>query len=424
MPHRAINADLQNLFHLKFDKEMAEVGVFQLLFYLGRNLVVLSLAYYLYVELNYQIWQICFYFMFGQIFYFAVAPFVSVIIQKIGIKHSIAGRPLSAFIFWGLIPFALSVNFWQSMLYMIPLFMIRSTGGGVSLLSYDIFLSHHLNKETRGKSLALLQIAIMAGTVFAPIIGGFVTALYGFEWTVYVGMVFFFLSGVVLMLTPDEKFKFPYTVRKFIKDTRTIIPKPLAYAEFGRVFFDSVIYIIWPIFLVVAIDDISKIGMLAGVSSGFAMIIAYWMGKKMDKQKGGQIGKSIRNGAYRSMLLNFIRGVWWEPITLGIIDSINKINDQTIKVPYDMQFYKWINEKDTLERSHARLFLDQGIYLLAFGLICLSFYLVENFNLVFVACFLVGSMCLWFTQRISEVGRTVIQVEVDAKSVIEQKKSD
>ena len=139
----------------------------------------------------------------------------------------------------------------------------------------------------------------MAATVLAPIIGGFVTAYAGFVWTTYVGLFFFLLSGGILLLTPDEKFKFPYSVKKFMSDTKTIIPKPLAYAEFGRVFFDSVIYLIWPIFLVVAVSDISKIGLLAGISSGVAMVIAYSIGKKMDKIKD-KAAQTIRHGAYRS----------------------------------------------------------------------------------------------------------------------------
>ncbi len=421
MPQKAINADFHHLFHLKFDKEMAEVGFYQLFFYLGRNLVVLSLAYHMYVNLNYDLWQICFYFCLGQFMFFAMAPFVGAAIQRLGLKHSIAARPLGLFVFWLALPYVLVIDFWQSMLYMIPLFFIRGYCGGMSLLSYDIFLSHHLNKQNRGKSLALLQIAIMASTVLAPIIGGFITAWAGFVWTTYAGLFFFGISGCVLLLTPDEKFKFPYTISEFIHDTRTVIPKPLAYAEFGRVFFDAVIYLIWPIFLVVAVSDISKIGLLAGLSSGVAMGIAYWMGKQMDKKGAGKVNVAIRRGAYRSMLLNFVRGVWWEPVTLGIIDSVNKINDQTIKVPYDMQFYKWINEKNTLERSHARLFLDQGIYLLAFALGVLAFYYCTNTTAVFIACFLLGAMSLWFTQQISEVGEEVEIVRSETKRVIKKK---
>lgn len=420
MPHRAVNSDFHHLFHLKFDKEMAEVGFYQLFFYLGRNLVVLSLAYHMYVNLGYAVWQICFYFMLGQLFWFVCSPFVGGAIEKVGLKHSIATRPVALCVFWGMIPYVLTTDFWGSMTLMLPLFFLRAFGGGMSLLSYDIFLSHHLNRKNKGKSLALLQIAIMASSVAAPIIGGFITEYFGFVWTTYVGLGFFMASAAMLMLTPDEKFNFPYTAKKFLKDTRTIVPPSLAYAEFGRVSFDSVIYLIWPIFLIIAVGDMSKIGLLAGASSGLAMIVAYWMGKKMDS--GVQKTEvALRRGAYRSMLLNFVRGVWWEPLTLGIIDSINKVNDQTIKVPYDMQFYKWINETNTLERAHARLFLNQGTYLLVFALATLAFYAKQDdFTLIFILCFVLGSLCLWFTQRISDIDSEVKVVKKKTKRVIKK----
>jgi|GEM_PF-1646455 len=420
MPHRAINADLQHLFHLKFDKEMLEVGLFQLFFYLGRNLVVLSLAYHMYVNLNYALWQIGTYFMVGQLFFVMAAPFCGEIIKLIGVKHAIASRAFLLCIFWLCIPFVLSANFNQTMLFMLPLFFLRGLGGASSLMAYDVFLSHHLNKSSKGQSLALLQIAIMVGTVVAPIVGGIITDKFGFVYTTYVGLGFFLAAGGVLLLTPDEKFKFPYTPQKFLKDLPSQTPKPLLQAEFGRVFFDGVMYIAWPLFLILVMTNMTSIGLVAGISSGVAMVVAYFVGKKMDNADA-KPEKALRNGAYRSMLLNFVRGIWWEPITIGIIDSLNKVNDQTIKVPYDMQFYKWIHERDTLERAHIRLFIDQVIYLFTFVVLTALLWFISAPTIVFVAIFILASLALWWTQKISEVGRVVLEVEMDTEAVVKKK---
>lgn len=421
MPHRAINADFHNLFHLKFDKEMLEVGLFQLFFYLGRNLVVLSLAYHMYANLNYELWQIVVYFLTGQLFFVLAGPFCGEMVRLMGVKHAIASRAFSLCVFWACLPYVLSENFNQTLLMMIPLFFLRGWGGANSVMAYDVFLSHHLNKKNRGKSLALLQIAIMVGTVVAPILGGVVTDQFGFVYTTYIGLFFFALSGVMLLLTPDEKFKFPYSPAKFLKDIPKETPKPLFQAEFGRVFFDGVMYVAWPLFLILVMKDMTSIGMVAGISSGVAMIVAYWVGKKMDNADA-KPQKALRHGAYRSMGLNLVRGLWWEPITIGIIDSLNKVNDQTIKVPYDMQFYKWMHETNTLERAHIRLFISQLIYLVTFLIIAGLLYFVSAPTVVFVTIFVLASASLWWTQKISEVGRTVIGVEVDTQSVIQQKK--
>lgn len=420
MPHRAINADLQHLFHLKFDKEMLEVGLFQLFFYLARNLVVLSLAYHMYVNLDYQLWQVCTYFLVGQVFWVASVPLVGPIIRRIGVKHAIASRAFGLFVFWLCLPFVLSENFTQTLLWVLPLFVIRGLFGATSNMAYDVFLAHHLNRESRGQSLAYLQIAIMAATVAAPILGGVITDQFGFVYTTYVGLFFFLLAGGVLLLTPDEKFQFPYTPKKFLKDLPTETPKPLLQAEFGRVFFDGMMYLAWPLFLILVLTNMTSVGLVAGLSSGAAMVVAYWIGKRMDKGSDHP-ERVLRFGTYRSIGLNFVRGIWWEPVTIGIIDSLNKVNDQTMKVPYDLQFYKWIHEANTLERAHIRLFVSQSLYFVSFAVATAMLFLVPSASLVFIILFVLSSLSLWWTQRISEVGRAVTQVQVETHGVVKKK---
>ena len=420
MPNRAVNADFQNLFQLKFDKEMLEVGLFQLFFYLGRNLVVLSLAYHMYVNLSYELWQVAAYFLVGQIFWVLPVPIVGPIIKRIGVKHAIASRAFALCVYWLVLPLLLTENFAQTMIWLLPLFFIRGLFGATTNMAYDVFLSHHLNKKSRGQSLAYLQIAIMVGTILAPILGGIITDQFGFVYTTYIGLGFFLLAGGVLLLTPDEKFNFPYSPQKFILDLPKETPKPLLQAEFGRVFFDGVMYVAWPLFLIIVLTNMTSIGLVAGVSSGVAMAVAFWIGKKMDSGKKGP-EKTLRQGAYRSIILNFIRGVWWEPLTIGIIDSLNKVNDQTMKVPYDMQFYKWIHAGNTLERAHIRLFLAQNVYLFTFAVVAFLLYLVSSVSVVFILVFVLASMSLWWTQKISEVGRTVLEVELETEAVMGEK---
>jgi hypothetical protein len=91
-----------------------------------------------------------------------------------------------------------------------------------------------------------------------------------------------------------------------------------------------------------------------------------------------------------------------------------------MKVPYDMQFYKWIHAGNTLERAHIRLFLAQNVYLFTFLIVTLLLYLVPSVSFVFILVFVLASMSLWWTQKISEVGRAVIVVESDTQAVINE----
>ncbi len=420
MPHKAPNADFLHLFRIKVDYEILEVGIFQLFFNLGRNLIVLSLIYHFYVNLEYTLAQICLFYVVANVFFFLTAPLVGGVIEKVGIKHSLALRAVSATFYWLSIGHIISADFMTSLLMMMPLMALRSFGGNASAVAYDIFLSQHLTKGSNGKALAGMQIAIAASTIIAPILGGFVTQYFGFVWTTYIGVLCFFIGGIVLMLTPDEKFKLDYSPRKLVKDAVSKTPKALYLGEFGRVFFDGVMFLIWPLFLVLVIDDMSTVGMVAGVSSGLAIIAAFIMGKRLDKP-GSSPAKTLKFGAYRSMFINFVRGIWWEPITLAAVDAVSKVNDQTMKVPYDMQLYTWIKETNSIERAHIRQISIQLFYLISFLVAYILFLVFDSApNYVFIAMFLISAASLWFCAFISNLQKKEIsKVEQQQKVVIE-----
>ena len=242
-----------------------------------------------------------------------------------------------------------------------------------------------------------MHIAIMVSTVLAPIVGGFVTKYFGFNWTIIISSVLFFGAFLILLCTPDEKFKLPYTLKAVAYDTLHNTPKSLYLAEIGRTFFDSVLFLIWPLFLVLVIGDIAEIGVIAGLSSGVAMAVAFWVGKKIDKSSGASAA-IVKHGAWRSTFINLVRGLWWEPLSLGIIDAVSKINDQTIKLPYDVEFYKWVKAKNSLERSHIRQILFQVIWFLFIVLYTAIFFIFPTapawlFFMIFVGSALTLTLC-------------------------------
>lgn len=407
---KSVNSGFHNLFHLHVDKEMMEVAVFQLFRYLGRNFVVLALPFYMYTTLGYALWQICMYYVFFQGAIVVTSPFVISFLRRFGIKHSISTGRWTVILFWlalsAILP-AIS-NYWLAMLAMLPAFLIMGFGGNLQNVAYDIFLTHHMNKGKKGKALAWIQIAVMGGAIVAPILGGLVTAHLGFQQTVYFAVLFHIIAGVVLLLTPDQKFRVPYSSKELVSDALHHTPIPLFLAEFGRIFYEGILWIVWPIFLMVVLKDIISIGVVAGISAGIAMLVAYFVGHKIDKQaqERGAAAGILRNGAYRSVFLNFLRGIWWDPIFIGAISSLNRINNQTIRVPYDIEFYKWMHRKHTFERSHIRQIAAEGIYTLSALIFAGTFYFTsaEQLKFVFIGLFVLSAVSLILCGQISKVG--------------------
>jgi MFS family permease len=402
---RSLNSGFHHLFNSHFDKEFLEIAISALFFYTAKNLISLALPFYLYVTLHYSLSEVFLFFVFWQISFTFIMPFVGGFISKVGLKHSMSGRRLFDAVFYLSLPLLLTGDFWMDISKMIPLFIIRSFFSSASEISYDIFLTHHVTRESKGKMFAWLQIGIMGGAVLAPIIGGLITKYFGFTWASILAFVLFLISGGVLFLTSDEKFEISYTPKKLLLDTLKKTPKNLFFAEFGRVFFDAVMWLIWPIFLVITLKDVVSMGVLVGVSSGIAMIVAFFVGKKIDANAGkGLSQKILHSGAMRSLIFNFARGIVFYPTAIGIFDACNKVNDQTMKVPYDIGVYKWLCRRRTFEKAHIRWFIAENTYTISTIIFALSFYFFEDFSKeLFIIFFVSGSFLLLLMQKISKI---------------------
>jgi len=403
MFHKSLNADFHHLFHLHFnmDKEITEVSLFQFFANLGRNVIMLALPFFLYREVGYEIWQICAFFFFWQLGFTLTIPFVGAFISRFGLKHSMLLRSFGTATFWVGLSFLLKGNFWHDMTVLIPLFLLNGFCKSASEIGYDIFLTYYMNRGSNGKTIAWIQMAIMAAVVVAPLAGGMIMKSLGFNWVVYTAALFYIISGVILLLTPDKKFNVSYTPTGLLHDAFKKTDKTLFVAEFGRVFFDAVLWVVWPIFLLLILTNVTAIGMIVAASSALSMVATFIIGKRIDKF--GVSVRSFRFGTYRSTLLNFLRGMIWDPVVLAVIDSLHKINMGTLKVPYTMQIFKWLHKRDTFERAHIRWMIAENIYMVAILIFSLLFYFFANdFRLVFTSIFAIGSLTMLLTQAVGK----------------------
>ncbi len=401
--YKSPNSNFHHLFHLHMDAELLELGLFQLFRNLGKSMLSLALPFYLYTSLNYEIWQICTFYLVWQTLFAVVHPFVGWFIQHLGLKHSMAIMTITSSIFWLSIPIIMTGNFNQDLIHMVPFLAARAFGMVLFEISYDIFLTHHLNRERSGKIIAYLQIAILMAALLAPIVGAFLTTQYGISIASYAAVGFFLCGGIVLMFTPDEKIKVPYTPKKLAVDTIKNTPKALYTSQAAWVFQDAVLWIIWPLFLVLVVKNLLSMSILIGVSSLLSMIIAYSIGKKID-QKQKSTKSLLKKGALRGSLINLCRAASFFPLAVLSIDFFYKVNWQSIGVPHDNEIYKWLHEKDTYERSHIRWWIIETAYIIPFFIFIPLFYIFpEGPQWLFITLFLMAGLSLLGVSQVTKL---------------------
>ncbi|MDH3324288.1 MAG: MFS transporter [Candidatus Peregrinibacteria bacterium] len=400
------NSGFHHMIHLHIDKELLEVSVYRLFFYLAKNSVGLVLPFFLYKDLGYEIWQVFAFYFISQVAFFLSSPFIGMVISKLGIKHTLAFHSFAAVVFWYALPLVFTGDFMMDVLMFLPFFFLSGLSRMAADMAYDVFLTHHVHRESKGKVLAWLQIAMMLSGVIAPVVGAIIMVDFGFEFVTYLAFFLFFVSGVILFLTPDEKFKVNYSIKKLEKDILHSTPKNLFLAEIGYYFWDGILWVVWPLFLILVLKDVISMGALVGISSGIAMLVAFFVGKKIDvSNKEDMAGVIVKRGAVRAAFINFFRGIFFTPVLLGVVDCLNKINDQTIKVSHDYEVFKWLHEKDTFERAHIRRIVIESIYLFSVFIPMLLFYFlgVRYVDIIFVSFFLCGSLCLLLTSKVARL---------------------
>lgn len=402
---KAPNGNFHQLFHMPMDAEMLEVGLYQLFRNLGKSMLTLAIPFYLYATLGYEIWQVCVFYLCWQVWFVVLHPFAGYFMQHWGLKHCMAAMTVSSSIFWLAIPFMVQGDFVNDIWRMTPFFALRALGYVLFEVSYDIFLTHHMNRQAQGKVLAYLQIAVLMAALLAPILGAFLAATFGLQAATWAAVGFLLVAGGILLLTPDEKIKVPYSPKKLAIDTIKKTPLALPLSQLAWVFQDGILWIIWPIFLALIVKDLLSMSLLVGVASFCAMVVAYIMGRKIDK-KSQPPKDLLEGGSIRGTIINLCRAVSFSPVVVLIIDFGYKVNWQSITVPHDNEVYKWLHEKDTYERSHIRWWIVETCYLIPLLLATGLFYIFDNEpQWLFILLFLVSGVGLLGTSQVTKLNK-------------------
>jgi MFS family permease len=257
-----------------------------------------------------------------------------------------------------------------------------------------------LNKGNPGKIIAWFTILMIVAGLLSPIIGVIISQYFGFQWTTIFGVLFFLIAWIPLILTKDSKIDIIYTPKKIVKDTLLNTPKILFQAEFGFSFFDGVMWVIWPLFLIIVLDGVIQTAILISISSIISIVISYFLGNVSNEKKEQEI---IKIGSYTGFLINTLRPLWIEPITLSVFDSLHKISFNSAKISYEKFLYKWI-EKNPIERSCIRQWIVQFNYFISVLFGALMFYFL-NFDevLIFILIFMISALTLVFMTKITKL---------------------
>ncbi|NWF88267.1 MAG: MFS transporter [Ignavibacteriaceae bacterium] len=160
-------------------------------------------------------------------------------------------------------------------------------------------------KEKTGYALGLLQSATAGGTVLGPLLGGFISDLFGFRAVFFIVAVLLVITGIVVMIfvqeesTSDEnnKFSFIDNWKYLLGNSKLLYPAILIMITAFGISFIRPTFVLYVETFPISSKFLPTItGALYSIVGVFSIISAAWWGRKVE-----QSGIS-RNVIYASLL--------------------------------------------------------------------------------------------------------------------------
>ncbi len=391
-------------FHFHFrhwNINILEYYIFKTLWQIGNSITNLFIPIYLISDLKYTLWQVTFFYVLWQIGFPLAVATNGKVVERIGLKKCMAlALPFSALFFLGVSQ--LSGDFVWDLRILIPIFILRTFFQSLANVSDDLFLAKQVLKKSPGRMLAWLKIVLTVATLIAPLVGGFVTYLFGFDALFYIAIGLILASGIPLLLTSDIHFKVHYKPKSVVSFFRKKVPTNYLIAEVGNVFSDTVMWILWPIFLFIALENTAEIGLLVTASAVVSIFISYFVGKYVDKFDPK---KMILWGVRSISICFFARPLFLHPVVIATTDALNKIIDPIFRIPYDKARYNMISaNKDFTKQATVKQFI-QEVYYTSSVIILFLITLVYSkpSKKFFIVFFLISAATMLFMQRMASV---------------------
>ena len=122
------------------------------------------------------------------------------LISKIGLRHAML---FSNFFIFG---YYLSLFFINISIFFVPLaILLKSIGFTLFWPAFHIDFARFSKKDHRGLQVGKLNIAVLIPTIFSPIIGGAVLAVFGYSVLFTIVLIILLISAIPLFLSKDHQ---------------------------------------------------------------------------------------------------------------------------------------------------------------------------------------------------------------------------
>lgn len=197
-----------------------------------------------------------------------------------------------------------------------------------------------------GTSLGLLVFLSQVVTVIGPLVGGFVTAMFGFLSLFRLGLVLAVSSGIPFFFMRHHRRHHPDGVAGMVEKLKDPMNFPLVVSWIGRSWDEHLIIDFWPLYVFLVVGAVEKLGIISAAVAGISMIASYAAGllfdRRQERRKMFLLGAGVSAAIWP--VRAFARSFW----PLLSIDALHNLVYPAYWVPFLSQTYQFSFRKDTV----------------------------------------------------------------------------
>ncbi len=261
-----------------------------------------------------------------------------------------------------------SVDFWSALPFLAIVFIVRGLGKAFLNFGHEVFMLKVATRKSGGKVVSWFRICMIFASVITPAVMGMTAHVFGFQVAFLALATLAAMSMIPLLLIPNHQFKIKYHPKGLVPLMRTRIKKRYVFAEVGRSFADGVLFVMWPVFVFLAVENVKDVGLITSASAFLSIIVAYLIGRMLQEKKQKKSDSVFRIGVRLSAFMYILRSAFPTPLLLTIVDACNRICESVVQVNYETRCYRYLkslSDQDKIEIAHVRCLMIEFIYILS-----------------------------------------------------------
>jgi len=296
----------------------------------AENLIAIFVPIYLW-QRGYSIIQILLFYLLWAVFWVLVSPIVVKLISIKGEKHTIFYSSFFLIIFYFGLNF---VESWPWLFYLLPLF--AASRACFFWIGWHVNFVEHSNKKKQGRQIALVQAIAVFANFITPFVGGAIIFWLGWHYAFIIASIVLFLSVWPLLRTKDTPEKINFSAKQIVK---WIVDKKhwrINLSFFGYAAEAGIGRVLWPVFIVIIIGSIEKVGAIVSLSMIASIIVLYFIGRLTDKFSRRKI---IKAGTL-FYVIGWIGRIFADSTGFVFgIDTYKNIAGKAIDIPWSSRIY-------------------------------------------------------------------------------------